>query len=118
MSVPTPASGAKVLRLAMLGLIAGNGHPYSWSAIVNGYNPEEMARCPYPAIPGYLGAQPAGSVRIPGVQVTHLWTDNPAEAPHVARASLIPHVVARPEDVIGQVDAVMIATDDGTDHVR
>jgi predicted dehydrogenase len=27
-------------------------------------------------------------------------------------------VVARPEDVIGQVDAVLISTDDGTDHVR
>jgi predicted dehydrogenase len=36
----------------------------------------------------------------------------------VAAASLIEHVVSRPEDVIGQVDAVIIATDDGTDHVR
>ena len=26
------------IRLAMLGMIEGNGHPYSWSAIINGYN--------------------------------------------------------------------------------
>ena len=106
------------LRLAMLGMIPGNGHPYSWSAIINGYNREEMARCPYPAIPSYLGAQPEGSVRVPGVNVTHLWTDNPSEAAHVSRASLIPNVVSRPEDVIGHVDAVLVSTDDGADHVR
>lgn len=106
------------LRLAMLGMIPGNGHPYSWSAIINGYDPAAMAACPYPVIKQYLGAQPAGSIRIPGAQVTHLWTDTPAEAPGVAAASLIPHLVSRPEDVIGQVDAVFIATDDGFDHVR
>ena len=114
----SPAASSPPLRLAMLGMIEGNGHPYSWSAIVNGYDTEAMARCPFPVIPRYLGAQPRESVRVPGVQVTHLWTDNPADAPPVAAASLIPHVVAQPADVIGQVDAVLIATDDGFDHVR
>jgi predicted dehydrogenase len=106
------------LRLAMLGMIEGNGHPYSWSAIVNGYDPVAMAQCPYPGIPQYLGAQPLESVRIPGARVTHIWTDDPTDAPKVARASNIGQVVARPEDVIGQVDAVIISTDDGDDHVR
>jgi len=105
------------LRLAMLGMIEGNGHPYSWSAIINGYNPEAMALCPYPAIPGYLGKQDFASIGIPAARVTHVWTDNPADAPKVAAASLIDHVVARPEDVIGQVDAVVISTDDGDDHL-
>lgn len=102
----------------MLGMIDGNGHPYSWSAIVNGFDPPAMKACPYPVIPQYLGAQPAGTVRVPGAQVTHLWTDNPAEAPAVAAAALIPHVVAKPEEVIGHVDAVLISVDDGFDHVR
>lgn len=106
------------IRLAMLGMIEGNGHPYSWSAIVNGYDPEEMASCPYPVIAQYLGQQPLESVRIPGARVTHIWTDHPNDAPRVATASKIETVVARPEDVIGKVDAVIIATDDGNDHVR
>lgn len=106
------------LRLAMLGMIEGNGHPYSWSAIINGYDPTAMAGCPYPVIPVYLGKQPLESVRIPGARVTHIWTDDPADAPRVAAASKIEHVVQRPEDVIGQVDAVIVATDDGDDHVR
>jgi len=111
-------SALKEIRLAMLGMIEGNGHPYSWSAIVNGYDPVEMAKCPYAGIPKYLGGQPLDSVRIPGARVTHIWTDDPTDAPKVAKASRIEHVVARPEDVIGHVDAVIIATDDGEDHVR
>ena len=42
------------IRLAMLGMIPGNGHPYSWSAIFNGYEPSAMASCPFPVIPEYL----------------------------------------------------------------
>jgi predicted dehydrogenase len=106
------------LRLAMLGMIEGNGHPYSWSAIVNGYDPVAMAHCPYPGIISYLGKQPLETIGIPGARVTHIWTDDPADAPKVAAASLIEHIVTSPLDVIGQVDAVIIATDDGDDHVR
>jgi len=106
------------IRLAILGMIPGNGHPYSWSAIINGFDPMEMAKCPYPVIAEYLGQQPTGSVGIEGARVTHIWTDAPDDAPRVANASLIEHVADDPQDVIGAVDAVIIATDDGTDHVR
>lgn len=106
------------IRLAMLGMVDGNGHPYSWSAIFNGYDPEEMKSCPYPAIPAYLGKQPQHTLRIEGVNVTHIWTDDPEDALRVSQASLIPHVAARPEDVIGEVDAVIIATDKGHEHVE
>lgn len=106
------------IRLAMLGMVDGNGHPYSWSAIINGrYDPAAMAECGYPAIPQYLGAEPQGALGIAGAQVTHVWCDDPADAARVARAACIPHVVARPEDVIGQVDAVIIPTDKGFEHV-
>jgi predicted dehydrogenase len=106
------------LRLAMLGMIPGNGHPFSWSSIINGYDPVALAQCPYPGITKYMGAHPPETVGIPGARVTHLWTDNPAEAPLVAATAKIPHIVQKPEDVIGHVDAVFISTDDGFDHVR
>ena len=112
------SSGAKQLRLAMLGMIEGNGHPYSWSAIINGYDPAAMAACPYAGIIAYLGQQPLETMGIAGARVTHLWTDDPADAPKVAAASLIPHIVAQPEDVIGHIDAAIISTDDGDDHIR
>lgn len=112
------SSSPKQLRLAMLGMIEGNGHPYSWSAIINGYDPIAMAACPYAGIIAYLGQQPLATMQIPGARVTHLWTDDPTDAPKVAAASLIPTIVSQPEDVIGQVDAVIISTDDGDDHIR
>lgn len=107
----------KEIRLAMLGMVDGNGHPYSWSAIFNGYDPGEMTKCPFPVIPVYLGKEPAETLRIPGASVTHIWTDDPSDAERVARASLIPEILGKPEDAIGRVDAVVIPTDIGREHV-
>lgn len=108
--------GGKELALAILGMVAGNGHPYSWSAIFNGYDKDEMAKCPYPAIPEYLNKQPEDTFGIPGARVTHIWADDPADARHVAKAARVPNVVERPEAVIGHVDAVIVATDKGGEH--
>ncbi|MCP4641069.1 MAG: Gfo/Idh/MocA family oxidoreductase [bacterium] len=110
--------GDKELRLAMLGMVDGNGHPYSWSAMFNGYDPAVMQECPFAGIPVYLDKEPKDTLRIPNARVTHIWTDDPKDAPHVAKASLIDTVVDRPEDVIGQVDAVVVATDKGHEHVE
>ena len=109
----------KNIRLAMLGMVDGNGHPYSWSAILNGrYDSQSMSNCGFPTIPQYLGAEPPRNLGIPGVCVTHLWCDDPSDAAKVAQASYVPYVVERPEDVIGAVDAVIIATDCGWEHVE
>ncbi|MCG3199169.1 MAG: hypothetical protein GHCLOJNM_03678 [bacterium] len=105
------------IRLAMLGMVEGNGHPYSWSAIFNGYDPVAMAECPYPVIPRYLGNEPPEAFGFPGARVTHVWCDQRRDSEQVARAARIPKVVARPEEVIGEVDAVLIATDIGSEHV-
>jgi predicted dehydrogenase len=105
------------ISIAMLGMVDGNGHPYSWSAIINGYDKDEMKKCPFPVIPQYLGLQPPKNFGIPGCRVTHIWTDDPKDAEAVAKASLIPHTVKYPEDVIGKVDAVCITTDIGYEHV-
>ena len=107
------------IRLAMIGMVEGNGHPYSWSAIINGeYDAETMAQCGYAAIPDYLGKEAPEALGIPGAKVTHVWCDDIKEAHHVAKAACIPNVVERAEDVIGSVDAVFIATDIGHEHVE
>ncbi len=107
------------IRLAMLGMVAGNGHPFSWSAILNGrYDRDAMADCGYPGIFTYLEAQPSSALGIPGAQVTHVWCDDPADTRRVAQAAHIANTLDRPEDAIGQVDAVVIATDIGHEHVE
>jgi predicted dehydrogenase len=115
-----PLDCRRTIRLAMIGCTSGNGHPYSWSAIFNGYDRELMTKdCPFAGIPAYLNKEPAETLTIPGAKVTHVCCvgDGGFTAEHVARCALIPNVVGKPEDVIGQVDAVIVATDIGAEHV-
>ena len=113
--------GNKSLKIGILGYTEGNGHPYSWSAMFNGYDREIMEReCPFPVIPGYLGKQPKESFGIAGAKITHIACtgyEGINRARHIAKASLIENVVERPEDMIGEVDAVICATDNGNEHV-
>jgi GFO/IDH/MocA oxidoreductase family protein len=107
------------IRLGIIGMTEGNGHPYSWSAIFNGYDQAKMtAECPFAGIPEYLNKEPKGSLQITGANVTHIYCDDRNDAEHVAKCSLIPNVVDCPEAMIGQVDAVIIATDIGSEHVE
>ena len=103
----------------MLGMTDGNGHPYSWSIIINGrYNAEALAKCPYAAIIDYISKQPKKTLGIEDVEVSHVWTDNPEDAKLVAKVAEIENIVEDPKDVIGEVDAVLVATDIGSEHVE
>ncbi len=106
------------LKLGVIGSSEGNGHPYSWAAIFNGYDAEAMVTCPFPVIPEYLGRQTFPADAIPGARVTHVWTQDRAGAEHIARASRIPTVVENYQDMLGQVDAVLLARDDAENHLE
>lgn len=113
--------GGKELRIGILGMTSGNGHPYSWSAMFNGYNKDFMDECEFTAIPRYLNKQPSHTLGIEGAHVTHICCTGFAEreeAEKIARASNIPNVVDRPEEMLGHVDAVICATDQGSEHVE
>lgn len=105
------------LRLGVIGMSSGNGHPYSWSAIFNGYDPAAMEKCGFPVIPRYLAKQRFPSDAIADARVTHIWTQENAKSRHVAKAALIDYVVANPTDMIGSVDAVLLARDDAENHL-
>jgi predicted dehydrogenase len=106
------------LRLGLLGLSEGNGHPYSWAAIFNGYDEEEMARCPFAAIPRYLSEHRFPEEAIAGARVTHVWTQDGSVSRQVAAAARIEHVLAEPEQMLGEVDAVLLARDDAERHAE
>ena len=105
------------LKLGVIGMSEGNGHPYSWSAIFNGYNPAYMKDCPFPAIPDYLSKQkfPDDSLWHLG-EVTHVWAQDKKISEHIAASSNIANVVNILEDMIGNVDAVLLARDDAENH--
>ncbi len=108
---------ANKLKLGIIGISEGNGHPYSWSAIFNGYRPEIMKDCPFPAIPEYLSKQkfPESGLNHLGV-VSHIWTQDEKVSAHIAKASNIETVVTEMTDMIESVDAILLARDDAENH--
>ena len=108
----------KKLSLGIIGLSEGNGHPYSWAAICNGYDTKFMSECPFPVIPQYLSEQQWPESKIPGVEVTHIWTQSREISENVAKASLIKNIVDKPEEMIGVVDGVLLARDDAENHLE
>ena len=105
------------IKLGVIGMSPGNGHPYSWSAICNGFNPEFMKDCPFPVIPQYLAAEKYPEAFIKDAEVTYIWTQDQQISEHIAKASCIPHIVDKPEDMINKVDAILLARDDAENHL-
>jgi hypothetical protein len=103
------------LKLGLVGSSEGNGHPYSWSAILNGYDKNLMKKCPYPSIPDYLGREVvrAGSL---GAVVSHIWTEDFHQSTEIAACSNIPNICHDLDEMLGSVDGVLHARDDYREH--
>ena len=104
-------------NIGIIGMSPGNAHPYSWSAIINGhFDGEEITRVGYPAVAAYLDAN-RDTLGLPNARVTHVWAQENEIAESIARCTRIEHVVERLEDLVGAVDAVILARDDPQNHV-
>jgi len=106
------------LKFGVIGMSEGNGHPYSWSAIFNGYDADAMRDCPFPAIPEYLSRRRFPEEAIADAQVSEVWAEDRSQAEHIARASRIPRVADDFRDMIGRVDGLLLARDDAENHAR
>ncbi len=106
----------KPLKLGIIGLSEGNGHPYSWSAIFNGYNKTLMGNCPFPAIPNYLSNYnfPENSIR--EAEVTHIWTQDKNVSKNIADTTYIDNVLDSYDEMVGEVDGLLLARDDYNSH--
>jgi hypothetical protein len=104
------------MKLGIIGMSEGNGHPYSWAAICNGYSSEQIVNCPFPSIPKYLAEQCWPEAKIAGIEVSHIWTQDINLSHHIAKSCLINNVCNEIEDMIGHVDAVLLARDDAQQH--
>ena len=106
------------VRLGVIGSSAGNGHPYSWSAIFNGYDAEAMQECEYPVIPGYLSKQSWPDAKISGAEVSSIWTQDSELSARIAKASCIDHISSTLVELESRVDAVLLARDDAENHLH
>jgi predicted dehydrogenase len=108
----------KQIRLGIIGVSENNGHPYSWSAIINGYHKELMIKCPYPAIPDYLAKHEFPREQLKKAKVTHIWTQDQNESVRIAEATKISNVVKNPNEMIRKIDAILLARDDYNMHKK
>ena len=107
------------VKLGIIGMSEGNGHPYSWSAIFNGYNDKFIDKCLFPVIPKYLKEQdyPEDFLTEKG-EVTHIYTQDFTLSKMISNFSNIKNILDNPCKMIGKVDAILLATDDGENHYK
>ena len=75
-----------------------------------------MGESPYPVIAEYLSKQSFPSDTIRGASVTHIWTQDRDTSIAIAQASNIPYVEDNFKDMIGKIDALLLARDDSENH--
>ena len=105
-----------MIKLGMIGMSQGNGHPYSWSAIFNGYNKALMEECPFAVIPEYLSKYNFPDDSIDGAEVTHIWTQDESISKKIAETTYIENVLDSYDQMVGEVDGVLLARDDYNSH--
>jgi hypothetical protein len=107
-----------VKSFGIIGLSEGNGHPFSYSSIINGYSPEGLAASGWPGIYEYVRRRHASEFGLQGWTVSHAWTQDPEATKRLCDACRISHGVKDYREFLGNVDAVIIARDDHEVHLE
>ncbi|MBB3140062.1 Gfo/Idh/MocA family protein [Halomonas organivorans] len=94
----------------------GNGHPFSFSAIINGYHDGGLRAAGWPGIYDYVRRRHGSEFGVGDLHVTHAWTQDPEQTASLCAACRIPRAVTHPGELLGEVDAVIIARDDHASH--
>ncbi len=106
-----------MLKLGIIGINEGNGHPYSYTAVFNGYNEKALdEKCPFEIIKKYLKEHHRNQVFIEDARVTHIWTQDRRLSENIASVANIPHVAASIAELAEKVDAIIFARDDMWNH--
>lgn len=105
-------------NIGIIGYSEGNGHPYSFGAIINGYDAEEMQKSPYPGIADYLSVRNSDEFGIGDFKVTHVWAPDRKIAQNIATCTHIDNVADDYTKMTEEIEAVLILRDDADSHVE
>jgi len=105
-----------VKSFGIIGVSEGNGHPFSYGSIINGYSPAGLAESGWPGIYEYVRRRHASEFGLHGWTITHAWTQDPETTNRLCAACRIPNGVSDYREFLGKVDAVIIARDDYETH--
>lgn len=102
-----------MIKAGIIGLEdKGNGHPFSFSSIINGYSETGYKLSNYKLILNYLKKKKRKDFKIKNVKITHAWTQNPKITKILCKASKIKYPVKNYIEMIDKIDALIIARDD------
>ena len=107
-----------MMNVGMVGVSEGNGHPFSFSAIVNGYDDEGLRQSGWKVIYDYVRERHPSEFGFDGVRVSHVWTQDPEQTRRLQAACNIPHAVKDWRTLEKVVDAVILARDDHERHAE
>jgi len=107
-----------MLDIGMVGVSEGNGHPFSFSAIVNGYDPDGLRQSGWDVIYDYVRERHPSEFGFEDVRVSHVWTQDAEQTRRLQAACKIPHAVENLRDLEDAVDAVILARDDPERHAE
>jgi len=102
-----------VIKLGIIGLKSkDNGHPFSFSSIINGYNEKYFKKTNYKNILRYLKKKQKKNFGIRGVKITHAWTQNKKLTKILCKSCNIDFAVNHYSEMLGKINAAIIARDD------
>lgn len=105
-----------MVNLGILGFSPANGHPYSFSSIINGYDKKEYLKTEWTGILDYLEKREVQEIADLNAKVTHIWTQNSKLSEEISKCSYIENISSNYHDMIGVVDGIIIARDDYEQH--
>lgn len=108
--------GDMVIKVGMIGASQGNGHPFSFSAIINGYENGKISASGWPIIEDYLSAKDPVDFGIDGIIIDCVWTQDQTTSKQIAASCKIPKICGSLLEMLRRVDAVIIARDDWQSH--
>jgi len=107
-----------IVRVGMIGMSEGNGHPFSFSSIINGYSDAGLAQSGWDGIYNYVKVRDKSEFGIQNLKVTHAWTHDKEQTKKLCDAAMIPCPVNNYKQMLGNIDALIIARDDHAVHLE
>jgi hypothetical protein len=109
---------SSIVKVGMIGVSEGNGHPYSFSSIINGYSDEGLAKSGWDGIYNYVRIRDRSEFGIQNLRITHVWTQDKEQTKKLCDSAFIEKTPDHYEEMIGEIDAVIIARDDFENHKK
>ena len=106
------------MKIGIIGLSENNGHPYSFSAIINGYNKFYFGQSNWKVILDYLEKEKMSSFGMPNTEITHAWTQDFQITKQLCKSCNIENSCKDYNDMLPYIDALILARDDWHTHLK